>query len=87
MHSKGRITLQQLPRHPKRGGYTQFVHVRSRMAIDPRTPTMLGWRTSGVHRPGARGGYSYVAFFNHLTFDHAHPSGRSHAERRAEIRR
>ena len=31
---------------------TQFVHGRSRMTIDPRTPTMPGRSTSGFHQPG-----------------------------------
>ena len=35
-----------------RGGCTQFVHGRSRMTIDPRTPTMPGRSMSGFHQPG-----------------------------------
>ena len=35
-----------------RGGCTQFVHGRSRMAIDPRVSTMTGRSTSGFHQPG-----------------------------------
>ena len=34
------------------GGYTQFVHGRSRMTIDPRIPTIPGRSTSGFHQPG-----------------------------------
>ena len=33
-------------------GVTQFVHGRSRMAIDPRIPTMPGRSTSGFHQLG-----------------------------------
>ena len=33
-------------------GCTQFVHGRSRMIVDSRTPTMPGWSTSGFHQPG-----------------------------------
>ena len=34
------------------GGGTQFVHGRSRMAIDPRIPTMPERSTPGFHQPG-----------------------------------
>ena len=37
------------------GWYTQFVHGRSRMTIDPRIPIMPGRSTLGFHQPG-RGG-------------------------------
>ena len=33
-------------------GCTQLVHSRSRMAIEPRIPTMPGRSTSGFHQPG-----------------------------------
>ena len=33
-------------------GGTQFVHGRSRMAIDPRIPTLPERSTSGFHQPG-----------------------------------
>ena len=35
------------------GGVLIIMHGRSRMAIDPRLPTMPGRSTSGFHRPGA----------------------------------
>ena len=35
-----------------RGGGTQFGHGRSRMAIDPRIPTMPGRSTLVFHHPG-----------------------------------
>ena len=34
------------------GGVLIIMHSRSRMTIDPRSPTMPGWSTSGFHRPG-----------------------------------
>ena len=34
------------------GGVLKFVHVRSRMAIGSRIPTMPGRSTSGFHQPG-----------------------------------
>ena len=37
------------------GGCTQFVHGRSRMAMDPRIPTMPGRGTSGFHQLGREG--------------------------------
>ena len=43
-------------------GVADIMHGRSRMTVDPRILTMLGWGTSGFHRPGrhclhqARGG-------------------------------
>ena len=33
-------------------GVTRFMHGRSRMTVDPRTPTMPGRSASGFHRPG-----------------------------------
>ena len=34
------------------GACTQFMNGRSRMAVDPRIPTMPGRSTSGFHQPG-----------------------------------
>ena len=34
------------------GGGTHVMHGRSRVAIDPRVPTMPGLSTSGFHRSG-----------------------------------
>ena len=34
------------------GVYSIFMHVRSRMTIDPRIPTMPGRSTSSFHQPG-----------------------------------
>ena len=34
------------------GGGTQFGHGRSRVAIDPRIPTMPGRSMPGFHHPG-----------------------------------
>ena len=44
-----------------RGG-THVMHGRSRMAIDPRIPPMLGRSSPGFHGPGMRwgGAYSFV---------------------------
>ena len=77
----------------KTGGCTQFVHGRSRMAVDPRIPTMPRRNTSGFQpgrhclhqarsavRCSATGGgraYLFVACLSRLTIDHASLSRRS----------
>ena len=47
---------QKQERGPCGGGCTHAMHGRSRMTIDPRTPTMPGRNTSGFHRPGRHWG-------------------------------
>ena len=47
-----RLFRERTTSMPPPGGCTQGMHGRSRITIDPCIPIMLGWSTSGFHRPG-----------------------------------
>ena len=49
------------------GGCTQFVHGRSRMTMDPRTPTTSGRSTSGFRRPDRHRVRALIAIVTLLT--------------------
>ena len=48
-----KFVFPETPKSGRGGRCTQFVHGRSRMAIDPRTPAMPGRSALGFHQPGS----------------------------------
>ena len=52
MHSRSVMSGRRGGGVGEGGVCAHFMHGRSRMTIDARTPTMPGRRMSGFHRPG-----------------------------------